>query len=303
MFYCEDNVHVDGGLPEYIFEYRSPESYPSLGATFSKYESYRKWCSIVGKYSSMDISLPSDILPAISAVAETFGPKLSVPSTLHESYKAGLWEQHFPLNLLWCSVSRDTPKPLGYRAPSWSWAAVDSAVFCDWNAWVAIHLGRIAVRSITCKMQLASPEAPFGQVIGGYLEIEAPLTELTFQYKPNTIHFDFFGGIWAEIVLDAPRTTFSGGQDPYETITVSVLCIVREARTLEEKEFVQEQRDWPLPATHMQGLIVGKTHEENVYTRLGRFTIQWEESLNNIEAVQDWEDWKSSFVTTRITIV
>jgi hypothetical protein len=101
MFYCQDSVHVDGGVPEYIFDYRRPQNDSSLGVPHSEeHESHRKWRIIIERYSSIDLSMPSDRLPAISAVAKTFEATLSNSSTLHKSYKAGLWEQHFPLNRL-----------------------------------------------------------------------------------------------------------------------------------------------------------------------------------------------------------
>jgi hypothetical protein len=297
MFYCEDSVHVDGGTPEYIFDYRRPQNDPSLGIPHAEeYASNRKWNIVLQMYSDMDLSAPSDKLPAISAAAETFGTQFSSSLSLPHSYNAGLWKQHFPLNLLWFTLAYGTPKPLVYRAPSWSWAAIDSVIY--YHAWNTIHLGRIAVTTTTCETQLASPAAPFGQVTDGYLEIEAPLAELTFRYKPNTIHFDIFGGIWTEFVFDAPRATPSAGQDPYEMITVSLLCIVREARTHEEKEFAQRARS--APATYMQGLILEKTSEENIYTRVGRFTLKWNESLKE---VQEWKDWKDSLQMTKVTII
>jgi hypothetical protein len=86
MFYCQDAVHVDGGLPEYIFEYRRPES----DAYLASYTSYDKWCTIVERYTAMKLSVLSDRLPAISAIAETFGTTVLKLSTPGRSYKAGL---------------------------------------------------------------------------------------------------------------------------------------------------------------------------------------------------------------------
>jgi hypothetical protein len=79
---------------------------------------------------------------------------------------------------------------------------------------------------------------------------------------------------------------------------------VREARTQEEKEFLHP--DVSEPATHMQGLIFGKTPGDNVYTRLGRFTIQWSEFPDDVKEVQnwkDWKDWKDSFRIMKVIVI
>jgi hypothetical protein len=160
----------------------------------------------VHTYSDLKLSLPSDRLPAISAVTETFGATLSNASTTHQSHKAGLWVQHFPFNLLWFPRQRDITKPQVYRAPSFSWVSVDCAVSYDPCAWYAIPLEQIPVRSMTCETKLASLEAPFGQVIGGHLEIEAPLTEQTVSNNPGRILLDMLNGIRAKFPLTPYRS-------------------------------------------------------------------------------------------------
>jgi hypothetical protein len=164
-------------------------------------------------------------------------------------------------------------------------------------------LGRIVARVTTCEIQLAAPEVHFGQVIGGHLEIEAPLTELTYQNKKYGAYFDIFGGIWAYMDFDASSVTSDIGQNPPEMITVSLLCIMREARDQDEKEFVKQHPDVAIQALSMDGLIVEQTPEEKIYTRVGRFQIWWDESLNDVEAVKKLEDWKTSFVNTKVTII
>jgi hypothetical protein len=160
---------------------------------------------------------------------------------------------------------------------------------------------RIVARVTTCEIQLASLEAPFGRVIGKHLEIEAPLTELTFQNKPlGTGYFNIFGGIFARMDFDAPSD--KGQEDSLDMVTVSLLCIVREARDQDEKEFVRQHLVVAIQALCMDGLIIERTAEENVYTRVGRFEIEWHES-NDVEAVQRLEEWKSSFVMTKVTVM
>jgi hypothetical protein len=84
---------------------------------------------------------------------------------------------------------------------------------------------------------------------------------------------------------------------------VPLLCIVREARDQDEKEFVKHHPNVAIQVLRMDGLIIEQTPEENIYTRVGRFEIWWDESSNKVEAVQRSEEWKSSFVMTKVTIV
>ncbi|PQE30002.1 heterokaryon incompatibility protein [Rutstroemia sp. NJR-2017a WRK4] len=84
-----------------------------------------KWDHIVQLYTSCSLSFGQDKLPAISGVANAM--KIFKKC----EYVAGLWaDDTFPLQLCWkvSSLWPDRlPKPK-YRAPSWSWAAVDSPV-------------------------------------------------------------------------------------------------------------------------------------------------------------------------------
>src|SRR4051794_24470963 len=45
-----------------------------------------------------------------------------------ENYLAGLWRQNLAGGLLWEIEDQARPRPVYYRAPSWSWASVDDKV-------------------------------------------------------------------------------------------------------------------------------------------------------------------------------
>jgi hypothetical protein len=128
-------------------------------------------------------------------------------------------------------------------------------------------LDRIVARSTACETQLVSLEAPFGQVIGGYLEIEAPLTELT--YKRNRFHYRTFGVQYFDMKFD-PST------NPGYSIfaDVSLLCIVREAQTLDEENFARKDTDTKYRRKDMEGLILEKRTEDDTFFRIGKFDIE-----------------------------
>jgi len=49
---------------------------------------------------------------------------MSSPARLHFTYKADIWLEDMHFGLTW-SYSEHCIKPDSYRAPSWSWAAMD----------------------------------------------------------------------------------------------------------------------------------------------------------------------------------
>lgn len=81
------------------------------------------WPSIATINSSTNLTYGEDRLPALAGVArrqhELTGDK----------YLAGLWRRHLPTQLLWrrWRWSQRLPRP-AWRAPSWSWTAIDSSI-------------------------------------------------------------------------------------------------------------------------------------------------------------------------------
>lgn len=78
------------------------------------------WTRLRRWYSGCDLTNPGDKLVALSGVA-----RLIQDQTGHQ-YFAGLWRQDLEQELCWSAIHpRQRPQ---YRAPSWSWAAVDGEV-------------------------------------------------------------------------------------------------------------------------------------------------------------------------------
>jgi hypothetical protein len=82
------------------------------------------WQSIVENYTSRQLTLPEDRLPALAGIAR------QLEKTWGDTYVAGLWREQLLEQLLWTSNYK--PHSIGaYRAPSWSWAAVDGRITFD----------------------------------------------------------------------------------------------------------------------------------------------------------------------------
>lgn len=80
------------------------------------------------EYSGRELTIESDKLPALAGLAELYRQATG------DQYLAGLWRSSLIVDLLWkrqrvlsCHGVL-TSMPMEYRAPSWSWAALDGNV-------------------------------------------------------------------------------------------------------------------------------------------------------------------------------
>lgn len=149
------------------------------------------WNSIVSTYIRLDISFPSDDLPAIGGCAAKIGDQLD------DEYMAGMWRSSLPDDMLWHiamsqeSGNQATCRPAEWRAPSWSWASLRMGRFTRirqmdtdllTNVWDIHHTSwsesvnhlKSAISSVQCQPEAAAN--PYGRVMrGAHLVIKAPL--------------------------------------------------------------------------------------------------------------------------------
>jgi hypothetical protein len=80
---------------------------------------HNAWYDLVSLYTECELTIASDIFPAISGIASC------VASAAQDCYVAGLWTDDIHRGLLWSAPDSTTCKPdlRQYRAPSWSWAS------------------------------------------------------------------------------------------------------------------------------------------------------------------------------------
>jgi len=95
----------------------------------------KSWCGVVEDYTTRVLQSERDKLPVLSGLAQRYQE-----SCLRGRYVAGLWESDLPSALLWQTQKpqelmggrstdvREPRRPVQYRAPSWSWPAVEGAV-------------------------------------------------------------------------------------------------------------------------------------------------------------------------------
>lgn len=159
-------------LPDVLFHSTPPRLEPGTKGWLSVHAG---WTALVKDYARRTVGVPSDKLVACGTLAQEFQRVLS------SDYLAGLWRASLLHDLLW-SVNEcadvQTSRPAAFRAPSWSWAAIDGEVL-TWDArprntvnayehWTAV------AEVVHCKVTPEVPDLPFARVTGGSLVLRAP---------------------------------------------------------------------------------------------------------------------------------
>lgn len=130
---------------------------------------YDLWYKAVEEFTRRDITVQTDKLPAISALAQVF------QNAIGDEYLAGLWRGDLLRGLLWSTYPTLTlTKPSTWRAPTWSWASHDNTIsYKDLPPLNAIPIANI----LTSTSVPFSDLAPLGEVGSGLLKIEGPVME------------------------------------------------------------------------------------------------------------------------------
>lgn len=99
-------------------------SRPDLIRQHKGQQASKPWQDVVARYTVLRLTKPSDKLPALAGCARDLS---SEGDPWRGRYLAGLWEATLVPDLLWVvNPPADLPRPGEWRAPSWSWASVDT---------------------------------------------------------------------------------------------------------------------------------------------------------------------------------
>ncbi|KAL1946195.1 hypothetical protein VTO73DRAFT_15322 [Trametes versicolor] len=161
-------------LPDVLF---CPGASPTMERRSKEWWAiHRAWTDIVHQYTRRTIGKASDKLVACGALAEAFH------RVLGSHYVAGLWCDTLLQDLLWVRMEDDRlrlktgdSRPAQYRAPSWSWAAVEGAVRIRTEPEL-VDVQTVA-EVVRCDVALSDQELPFGEVTGGVLVLRAALIQ------------------------------------------------------------------------------------------------------------------------------
>lgn len=172
-WHCLSRHEFDGGLPPETLEREGNTmrfNMSAISRTSTDREEldvetfiFDNWALIVDDYSKRSLSFPDDKLVALSALASESG------ETLKLTYLAGLWLEYLPSQLLWRLWDKPEERPAKYRAPSWSWASVES--------WIMLQreVENIEIEILKHEIILANPALPYGAVKSGHLVVRGRL--------------------------------------------------------------------------------------------------------------------------------
>jgi hypothetical protein len=248
------------------------------------------WFDIVEQYTRRNLTYNSDMLPGLSGLAN------KIQSLTHDEYLAGIWKHDLARDLLWrtpnqlvLKSSRDrksyydkrleTPlakRSAGYRAPSWSWAAIDQGcvnwdhvrefVSLDGEAIVGID-GDADKLAETCFELLGSAvdlqgRNPFGQVRDGSLRVRGFLKRAeVLPWEEDSVegwYIDDFNLIDPETKMLIGRVDVDVG-DLVES-PISCLPIIRDVEG--EEDFEREFETLCLVLTPVES-------RQGYFTRIG----------------------------------
>jgi hypothetical protein len=252
---------------------------------------YDMWNEAVQEYNRGSLTVPTDRLPAISALAAALQPHLD-----EDLYLAGLWHNDLHRGLLWGVHSEATNQPgsAAYRqhppslyvAPSWSWASL-FGVFTsyDWvkqmtrpNDWVPVMEILSAGRSLRGANQ-------YGEIGAAMLKLEGKIAEVyaqdmrPFRVEARTKFFhnrsfredeansisvynlDLNGGPASGSLFAFGVLSFDEAQDEYEEYISGVLCLIiaptgRQIKSVDEYTRIGVAR---LTCAHFQKHAISKT--------------------------------------------
>jgi hypothetical protein len=126
--YASDDFSI---FSEAILEKGDTPSSDCLSSTVGKHNTniFQLWYRLVEIYTFRDLTISSDRILAISAIADRFQP------LLNDEYCAGHWKSCLDKEVLWRASylgSSLKPRPSEYQAPSWSWASISAPIDTYW---------------------------------------------------------------------------------------------------------------------------------------------------------------------------
>ncbi|KAF2428272.1 hypothetical protein EJ08DRAFT_662493 [Tothia fuscella] len=133
------------------------------------------WATLVTSYTQRHLTFSSDKLPAFSGLVR------SLRSLIGGRYLAGIWENEVLFGLsLSVSNSDVVQRPEVYRAPSWTWAAIDARVY-----WVTFENKTTDVAEfVDFHCDLASADE-FGAVKSAHIQLRGIVITAELIYTPR----------------------------------------------------------------------------------------------------------------------
>lgn len=242
------------------------------------------WEFIVELYSPRQATLHYDKLVALSAVARTYSENSLSSAAWKErgTYLAGIWEKSLPSSLLWRVQTDDIrPRPLEYRAPSWSWASVDAAVICEGRIMPVVNDDFKFISAQTRKVN----SNEFGAVTDGTLVVDARVRDCRVGKEDRNAlaHWHVFS------IVDGPGIRFAEDTMEFRTLISNE---VTEVTLLLLAHHSTGQRN--------TGLVLTKNNDGNSFSRMAYFDFP--EAFYEYSPLES-EKFFGEFEIKRVTII
>jgi hypothetical protein len=159
---------------------------------------YQCWFELVAEYTSMALTKEEDKLRALAGLAR------ATSEIIKDVYLAGLWKKDLVRQLCWfeCKTYRGfMSSPKAYRAPSWSWAAVDGPVQYPTFDYSPTNYGNPMAPEILEATVKTEEKEVYGPVTAGFLRLRGRLAVVV----PAFEDFDLTGAVWTLQTLRRAR--------------------------------------------------------------------------------------------------
>jgi hypothetical protein len=264
----------------------TPSLIPKAVSSKDKHAIWDTWQRIVEKYSARNLTVASDKLPAISGIAS------KIRKATHSDYMAGLWKSNLASDLLWSASSPPSITAGRYaldswRAPSFSWASLDTAVAYAQLDEKERDTFKDTITLLTASIKPKGMNA-LGTLSDASITIRGPVTKATLSAEQNR-------GVWTYMLMIKGTSTI--------TITPDCLLVNINIKTEDDGEQRSVRRarsDDSIEAFHapvlcltvanydnlVAGLVLGISESNpEMWERTGTFAAGMEAIQNSEEQV------------------
>lgn len=228
---------------------------------------YDFWEHVVRIYMQCKLTKEGDKLVAMAGIAKEIHRSLGSK----DRYLAGLWRNNLFAQLLWYRWGRDNipaVRPKVYRAPTWSWASLDTDITFT-ALWKPIFVNTL----VSFDIKTLSPDE-FGQVTHGSIRVKGPLKTVTSTMKQD--HISSYAGPFEWEFKSVEIWEVRGGPYAYWDIphVPDESCLTYENREVLRLHFMPCFARNPDQRRDISGLILQPTGlAKGQFRRLGLLTI------------------------------
>ncbi|TVY92656.1 hypothetical protein LAWI1_G001452 [Lachnellula willkommii] len=233
---------------------------------------YSRWEFIVQEYTSRSFTYEKDKLIALAGVAE------ELSRIWKDTYLAGIWGGDVNRQLLWAKdgiIDRTTgseikaTRPTQFRAPSWSWAAINGPILFRAN-WMQEYK---SLAELIDTEVIALGNTPFGEVSSGVLKLRSTMERVMGQWDFTDRHASV-AKVTSSITPESYTTCFLDIPEERDWASTELWCL-RLVSTLSEPGWIE--KDPNVRVMNAYGLLLvatGKADEE--YIRVGIAKLDFE---------------------------